>query len=284
MSPDGIDNGSSNNCSILAFSSSTTSFTCADIGANTVTLTVTDSGGNTSSCDATVTVEDNIAPTAMCQDITVTLDANGNASITAADIDNGSSDNCSIVSSTVAPDSFTCSDIGTNAVTLSVTDEGGNVSTCTATVTVESPTSGTPTITCPADLNLTYNGSSAQDVAIQAWLDSATASGVCGGGSVSVTNDYSASSFSECDDFGTQTVTFTSGSISCTATVTVDFVQPSCIEEGFENSGLSAGDIVSTQLPGVTVDGNGVGTSGNMAMIFDSANPTGGDNLSLIHI
>jgi hypothetical protein len=47
-----------------------------------VTLTVTDANGNTSTCDATVTVEDNIAPTAICQNITVQLDATGNVTIT----------------------------------------------------------------------------------------------------------------------------------------------------------------------------------------------------------
>jgi hypothetical protein len=59
-----------------------------------VTLTVTDANGNTSTCDATVTIEDNIAPTAICQNITVQLDATGTVTITSAQIDNGSSDNC----------------------------------------------------------------------------------------------------------------------------------------------------------------------------------------------
>jgi biopolymer transport protein ExbD len=35
----------------------------------TVTLTVTDIHGNTSSCSSTVTVQDNIAPTSLCQKI-----------------------------------------------------------------------------------------------------------------------------------------------------------------------------------------------------------------------
>jgi hypothetical protein len=56
-----------------------------------VTLTVTDANGNTSTCDATVTIEDNMAPTALCQNITVQLDATGNVTITPAQIDNGSS-------------------------------------------------------------------------------------------------------------------------------------------------------------------------------------------------
>jgi len=43
-----------------------------------------------------VTIQDILAPMVVTQDITVELDATGNVSITAADIDNGSSDACGI--------------------------------------------------------------------------------------------------------------------------------------------------------------------------------------------
>jgi hypothetical protein len=51
-----INNGSTDNCSPLSFSLSKTSFDCSNIGANVVTLSVTDVSGNTSTCQATVTV------------------------------------------------------------------------------------------------------------------------------------------------------------------------------------------------------------------------------------
>jgi hypothetical protein len=51
-----IDNGSTDNCSPLAFSLSKSGFNCSNLGANTVTLTVKDVSGNTSTCTATVTV------------------------------------------------------------------------------------------------------------------------------------------------------------------------------------------------------------------------------------
>jgi hypothetical protein len=105
-----------------------------------VTLTVTDANGNTSTCDATVTIEDNIAPTAICQNITVQLDATGNVTITSAQIDNGSSDNCGPVTLTIgggADQTFDCSSVGAQVVTLTVTDANGNTSTCDATVTIE---------------------------------------------------------------------------------------------------------------------------------------------------
>ncbi|MBT8270493.1 MAG: hypothetical protein KJO25_00475, partial [Bacteroidia bacterium] len=78
------------------------------------------------------------APTAICQNATVVLDAAGNGSITTADIDNGSFDpegdplNLSLDQTT-----FTCADVGVNTVTLTVLDTAESLSdSCTATVTV----------------------------------------------------------------------------------------------------------------------------------------------------
>ena len=116
------------------------SFTCADIGPNTVTLTVTDNNGNSNTGTAVVTVEDTVDPIAVCNDITVGLDATGNYILDETDVNAigaGSSDACGIASLSVFPDSFTCDEIGDNTVTLTVTDNNGNTATCEATVTVE---------------------------------------------------------------------------------------------------------------------------------------------------
>lgn len=145
-----IDGGSSDAEGPITFSVDQTNFTCANIGANTVTLTVTDTAGQTDTCTATVTVEDNIAPTAVCQDITVQLDASGMASIIPADIDGGSTDNCGVANLSVDTDTFDCSNVGPNTVTLTVTDVNGNSSTCTVTVTVEDNIA--PIIACPNDV------------------------------------------------------------------------------------------------------------------------------------
>ncbi|MDN3633866.1 hypothetical protein QWY85_04295, partial [Neolewinella lacunae] len=56
---------------------------CADVGTFEVPITVSDFSGNSSSCTATVTVEDNVPPVALCQDVTIELDEEGNASIAA---------------------------------------------------------------------------------------------------------------------------------------------------------------------------------------------------------
>ena len=115
----------------------TEDFTCADVGPNTVTMTVTDVNGNVSTCTSTITVQDNINPTAICQNLTVQLDASGAGSITAAQVDNGSFDNCSIATMTLDKMNFTCADVGANTVTMTVTDVNGNTGTCTSTVTVQ---------------------------------------------------------------------------------------------------------------------------------------------------
>ena len=132
-----IDGGSTDACGIATLVAAPNSFTCSEVGVNVVLLTVTDNNGNISTCNANVTVEDNVAPVALCQDITVQLDATGNATITGADIDGGSTDACGIATLVAAPNSFTCSEVGVNVVLLTVTDNNGNISTCNANVTVE---------------------------------------------------------------------------------------------------------------------------------------------------
>ncbi|MBK5212744.1 MAG: HYR domain-containing protein, partial [Flavobacteriaceae bacterium] len=116
------------------------------VGDTLVTLSVTDSDGNTATCSFTVTVQDTEAPVAICQDITVDLDASGMATITAAQVNNASTDNCGIASMSLNVSSFDCADVGANTVILTVTDNSGNSSTCTSTVTVQDVTA--PDITC----------------------------------------------------------------------------------------------------------------------------------------
>ena len=131
-----VNNGSTDNCSVATVTVSPSSFTCANVGPNTVTLTATDASGNTSTGTAVVTVQDLVAPTVVTQPLTVLLNANGQASITAAQINNGSTDNCGVNSVTVSPSAFTCANLGPNTVTLTVTDVNGNTATGTAIVTV----------------------------------------------------------------------------------------------------------------------------------------------------
>ncbi len=116
-------------------------------------MTVDDGNGNTTTCNVTLTGDDATDPVAVCKDITVQLDASGNALITATEVDGGSSDNCGIATMSLDIDAFTCADLGGNIVTLTVMDINGNSSTCQATVTVEDPID--PAISCPGDTVVT---------------------------------------------------------------------------------------------------------------------------------
>ena len=79
-----------------------------------------------------ITVQDTIKPTLLTQNVTVSLDASGAGSVTVTDIDNGSTDNCTIATRTLSQSSFDCSDVGANTVYLIVTDVNGNVDSASA--------------------------------------------------------------------------------------------------------------------------------------------------------
>ncbi len=131
-----IDRGSTDNCGIASRVLSQSSFDCSNVGTNIVTLTVSDLNGNVGSSDVNVVVVDNISPVALCKDISVYLEINGEVSITAEQVDNGSNDACGMASMSVYPEIFTTSNVGDNAVELTVVDNNGNSSVCTANVTV----------------------------------------------------------------------------------------------------------------------------------------------------
>src|SRR5205823_10978267 len=98
ITPTQINNGSTDACGIANLSLDKTSFDVTNVGTNAVTLTVTDNNGNSSTCAATVTVVDSVPPVAVCQDLTLQLDATGHGTITPTQVSNGSSDACGIAS------------------------------------------------------------------------------------------------------------------------------------------------------------------------------------------
>ncbi|QQX75632.1 MULTISPECIES: M36 family metallopeptidase [Aequorivita] len=215
--PADVDGGSTDNCGIASLSVSPSTFTCANVGANNVTFTVTDVNGNSNTCTAVVTVEDNVAPAAVCQNITVQLDASGNASITPADVDGGSTDNCGIASLSVSPSTFTCANVGANNVTFTVTDVNGNSSTCTAVVTVEDNVA--PAAVCQ---NITVQLDATGNVSITAGDVDGGSTDACGIASTSIDiTDFT------CADIGPNNVTLTvtdvnGNSSTCVAVVTVE--------------------------------------------------------------
>jgi hypothetical protein len=73
---------------------------------------------------------------AVAQNYTVQLNSFGTASITTSNINNGSSVDCGVLNINLSKNTFNCSDVGVNTVTLTVTDNQSHTSSATANVTV----------------------------------------------------------------------------------------------------------------------------------------------------
>ena len=106
------------------------------VGTTTVDVIANDGNGLSSTCNFDVVVQDNEAPTVICQPLSITLDASGVATITEDAINNGSSDACGGLTFDTDITNFDCSNIGVNNVTLTVTDTNGNSASCNTTVTI----------------------------------------------------------------------------------------------------------------------------------------------------
>ncbi|NVN93684.1 MAG: HYR domain-containing protein, partial [Bacteroidetes bacterium] len=219
-----LDNGSYDNCEIQSIIASQTDFTCSDVGDKTVTLTVTDVNGNVSTCNAIVTVQDLLPPTAVCKNIDLYLDVNGLATITGTSIDNGSYDNCSNVNLAVSKSIFDCSNIGENTDTLRITDAGGNYSACTSIVTVMDTIR--PLVICK---NITI----LLDATGHATITAADINNSSSDNCAIATMIASKTNF-DCTNVGSNTVTLTvtdvNGNVSnCDAIVTIEDIPPVAI-------------------------------------------------------
>ncbi len=120
------------------------SFCTSPAGVNftrTYTLYFIDTSGDTiefRQCSQIIKVTP-LLPLAMCKNASVQLNNMGVVTISPSLVNNGSIPGCNGVI-TITPNSFTCANLGPNIVTLKVTDDCGNTSTCTSTVTVQTTT------------------------------------------------------------------------------------------------------------------------------------------------
>jgi len=138
------------NCAGSVTGTTTTTFPITTQGTTTITWNYDDGNGNSSTQTQNVVLTDVLAPVAICQNITVLSDGTGNATMVAADIDGGSTDNCVTLTFSASQTAFTCADLGPKNVTLTVTDGNSNASTCVAVVTVLDLI--LPSISCPNNI------------------------------------------------------------------------------------------------------------------------------------
>ncbi|OAV43162.1 hypothetical protein A3850_001025 [Lewinella sp. 4G2] len=133
--------------------------------------TATDACGNQTVTTVPFTVVDGSGPAAFCENgLNVSLSRpGGTATLTPAQFDKGSQDDCSTnltYGIAFAPTmdmpteffdevTFTCDDLGVQFVTLEVTDEAGNSNTCWGEVLVELKANDVPTCIAPSAVTLT---------------------------------------------------------------------------------------------------------------------------------
>ena len=244
-------------CGIASLSLSNTSFDCSSVDAHSVTLTVTDNNGNVSTCNSTVTVHDNVNPTAIAQNLTVLLDATGAGSITATQADNGSNDACGIASLALNQTDFDCSHVGSNIVTLTATDNNGNTGSTTFTVDVQdnvNPTAIAQNLTVQLDASgsATITGTQADN----------GSSDACG-----IASLVPSKTTFGCADVGTPstvtlTVTDNNANVATTTfTVTVeDNVDPTAVAQNLtvQLDASGAGSITATQADNGSNDACGI--------------------------
>ena len=218
-----------------------TTFSCSDLGVKPVVLTVTDPAtGLSDTCTAQISVVDNTAPVVKCvAPFTLTLDNDGKASLTVDDIDGGSSDNCGIANRTLSQYSFTSADIGTVPVTLTITDNAGQFTTCTVNVTIEAAAGPEPPEAECTDFTVSLDSSGVANI---------TAADVYGGNDTSLNLSIDVSTFS-CSDLGVKPVVLTvtdpaTGlSNTCTAQVTItDTINPEFTCPADQTITLEAGE------------------------------------------
>ncbi|OUS01513.1 hypothetical protein A9Q86_06970 [Flavobacteriales bacterium 33_180_T64] len=172
ISPTNMDNGSSDpDGDPLTLSLSQTNFNCSNIGANLVTLTISDGKGGTDTAMDFIHIEDPIIINNCPSNITLTA-APGDTDIVASYITPTGTSNCSTlikveqIAGLASGDSFP---IGVTPNLFKITDDNGSVEFCSFNVTVNSA----PNVSLSAAGDLIFNDTAGIDNDITLSIDNA---------------------------------------------------------------------------------------------------------------
>lgn len=121
-----VNNGIDDNCSIKSINLSKDQFYCSDLGENIIQVTIIDNNGNKTLDSTKIYVRDTVQPKIRIRNRIAYLDENGGCLIPPDYFDDGSSDNCSIVSQVLSKYSFGCNDLGLNTLIYSIRDTSNN--------------------------------------------------------------------------------------------------------------------------------------------------------------
>jgi gliding motility-associated-like protein len=145
-----------------------------------------------------INIGDTVPPVAECRNFTVYLDADGKASVTTAQINNGSYDNCELDTLYLSRYHFGCSDVGKNPVTLTAVDAVGLTDICVATVTVLDTVN--PVVICRGPFEIQLDKNAEYKLTVAEVLENA--SDVCG-----IDTMYVYPHQLDCENIGLTTIT-----------------------------------------------------------------------------
>ncbi|NNF01486.1 MAG: HYR domain-containing protein, partial [Bacteroidia bacterium] len=243
LAANAAEGGSTDNCGVQSASSPAVSFNCSNVGSNSITLTVTDVNSNSATASCSYNVLDNEDPTPVCSSIPdVVLDGNGQATLAANAAEGGSTDNCGVQSATSPAVSLNCSNVGSNSITLTVTDVNSNSATTSCSYNVVDNEDPTPVCASIPDVILDGNG--------QATL----AANAAEGGSMDNCGVQSATSPAvslNCSNVGSNSITLS------VADVNSNSATASCSYNVVDNEDPTP---VCSSIPDVILDGNGQAT------------------------
>ncbi len=211
------------------------------------TYFVLDANGCTDQYTAAVSITDQTLPVAACKNINVALDQNGNYTLTPAEVNNNSNDDCGIEMLELDVTNFDCADTGPNSVLLTVTDSSGNTATCISTVTVLDNLA--PVVSCPsATISLPVDAGSPCTITIPDYVAQLNPTDNCtGAGSILENQSIPAGSYAVSGNGQVVNIAYTAmdaasppNTKTCNVAITV---QASIIDVRGNNISIADGDV-----------------------------------------
>lgn len=145
--------GGTGSSSVL-WSNGQAGLTAVGLQAGVFSAVATDDNGCTASVSITVSSTDLIPPVLSADNAEVAIGPEGNVFLTQQNLNVQVTDNCSFGSFTTAPNEFNCAQLGDHQIVITATDNSGNISRDTITVTIVD--NSAPSLICPPSLALCY--------------------------------------------------------------------------------------------------------------------------------
>ncbi len=148
--PDLFDGGALDDCTEVEVNFDQIIFDCNDLGPYNYSYTASDQAGNTTICEVVMEITDpnnycdpcnmdTSPPTCIALSAILQMGVDGFINISVDEIDGGSFDNCTDVTSSISQTVLTCDNLGNNTILLTVSDLNGNSSTCESFISLSDP-------------------------------------------------------------------------------------------------------------------------------------------------